>query len=175
MSTERKQVQGRRPQPARSSRRRTRTPLVLLLAALFIATPMAAWGTWSSQDTLQANASAGSVAPPTALQCERVSGGLLQSAAEISWDAPSSAPSGTNYEVLIDDGNEISSPPPVEPTSITLDRGLLSNVLIGLLELLLGGGEVEVTVVAVHPSGWKSEESLESVQVTGSLLGVHCA
>jgi hypothetical protein len=56
-----------------------------------------------------------------------------------------------------------------------LDRGLLSNLLVGLLELLLGGGVVTVTVETVHPSGWTSEDPVESVRVTGGLLGIYCA
>jgi len=173
MSTQHKQPQSRRPQPARTSRRRTRTPLVLLLAALLIATPMAAWGTWSSQDTLQANASAGSVAPPTTLQC-REEGGLLDLLARyvvLTWNEPVSGP--PDGYVLVAHAEEeayVLAEVDGSTRSFEVRTGLLTGVLEGLLTLLLGGVRPPITVHAVD-SGWESVSS-NSVEIRTTVLGL---
>lgn len=154
-------------------RRRERVGLVILLVALLAVGPTAAWGLWSDRATLETQVSAGVVEPPTGLACDRVSGGLLQTAARVSWEAADDV--SVTYRVLIDDGQEVTEVP-VMPgeTRIDLSRGLLGNLIGGLLDLLLGGGVVDVSVVAVHDSGWISPPT-SSVQVTGGLLGVYCA
>ncbi len=155
-------------------RARLRLGTVLALVAMLVAGPTVAWSLWSTETSVTTTATAGVVPAPSGLTCERVSGGLLQYAARISWQ--SNGPDGTAHRVLIDDGTTVSTVE-VAPgtTSVVLDRGLLENLLVGLLQLLLGGGRVTVTVQAVHPSGWTSADTGESVQVTGSLLGIYCA
>jgi len=155
-------------------RTRLRLGTVLALVALLVAGPTVAWSLWSAETSVTTTATAGVVTPPSGLTCERVDGGPLQSAARISWQ--SNGTGGTTHRVLIDDGTTVAITD-VGPgvTSLVLNRGLLSNLLIGLLELLLGGGVVTVTVETVHPSGWTSEDTDESVRVTGGLLGIYCA
>jgi hypothetical protein len=162
--------------PAVNSRGRARLRLgtVLALVALLVTGPTVAWSLWSAETSVTTTATTGTVTPPSGLRCERVGGGLLQTAARVSWQP--GGPSGTTHRVLIDDGHTVATTE-VGPgvTSLVLDRGLLSNLLVGLLELLLGGGVVTVTVETVHPSGWTSEDPVESVRVTGGLLGIYCA
>jgi len=156
--------------------RRGGTVLIALLLGVLIAGPTAAWGAWHSQATLPpATASTGVVGSPTGLECQNVPDGLLQNAAQISWQPPAGR-DATSYQVLIDDGEavtEISADP--GETSLTLSRGLLENLVGGLLDLLFGGNVVDVTVVAVHPSGWVSAEPAASVSATGDLFGIYCA
>lgn len=149
--------------------------LVIALAGLLVLTPSIAWGLWSSRAELDAvPVSAGTVAAPTDVSCSRVSGGLLQSAAEIRWSAPATQ-DDMSFHVLIDDGDTVYSLDVAQGEDrIVLDRGLLENLIVGLLELLLGGATATVTVAAVHDSGWTAESS-SSVTITGNLLGTYCA
>lgn len=75
--------------------------------------------------------------------------------------------------------HELAEPVPGTQTSLEVTRGLLGSIVGGLLNLLLGGGWADVTITAVHKSGWRSETSAplrierRSVLIIGT--GVGCA
>ncbi|MEE6283008.1 hypothetical protein [Georgenia sp. MJ170] len=144
---------------------------------LLVVGPSAAWGVWNDRAALgTTTASAGSVAAPVDLQCRNVSGGLLQTDARITWQSPPEH-AGAEYRVLIDNaaGDQLATmAAPAGSTEVRLSRGLLVNLLGGLLELLLGSDVLTVSVVSVHPSGWISAP-VTGVGVTTNLLGVYCA
>jgi len=159
---------------------------VLLLAALLIAMPMAAWGTWSSQDTLQANASAGEVPPPSEITCKDERGGLLGLASHvrITWTAPPASPELDEYliEAQTMSGEVIDTATvPASTREIGIGGGVLAELLGGLLDLLLGGEEqARLRVSAAHESGWQSPPT-EFVEIKSTRLlwllplGVECA
>jgi len=165
---------------SRPPRRQARAPLVILLVGLLLATPLAAAGTWTSQDTLATvSGSAGTVEAPPAVRCTTEGGVLgLAQYAVIAWDEPSSgAPDrysvraqgdGTQYDLAELDGSV---------REFEIRSGLLTGLLEALWGLIAGGGRPPVTVVAVHESGWVSAEA-EPVAIRLGLLGlggIRCA
>src|SRR5690625_4347508 len=144
MSPQRRQLPERREHSAWFGRRRARMPLVLLLVALLLATPMAAWATWSSQDTLHTQASAGIIPPPADIACEDRPGGLLGLASHvrITWTVEPGSPEPTAYliEAQTMAGDLIDTDTlPGSTRQIDIGGSVLTELLSELLNLLLGG------------------------------------
>jgi len=149
---------------------------VALAALLSTLLPAAAHSSWSySPPPLTASLRTAQIPTPASFSC-RPSGGLLGigSTADFSWAA---LPTGTawRYQVWIRDpgaGTDVPvSAAGQTGTSISIGTGLLTGLLGSILDLLLGGGQAYVRVVAVHPSGWTSAATPEIPIRRASLLG----
>ncbi|MEE6286088.1 hypothetical protein V2J52_00285 [Georgenia sp. MJ173] len=148
---------------------------------LLAAGPTVAWGLWSHSVELDATtASAGVVAAPATLQCSTEGGllGLVAQHVELSWPEPAGGePDG--YIVRAEADGELFEIARLSggTRSFELKAGLLTGVLQGLLDLIIGGARPALTVTAVHGSGWESAPTA-SVQIRLGLLGltgVRCA
>jgi hypothetical protein len=153
------------------------TPLALALAVLLaVAAPATAVGLWRVSTTPAALSLAGGTLTAPTLACTTAGLGLT---AQFSWNA---VPGAAVYVVS---GRDPATGATREilrttTTSTTLTANLLNGVLGTLLELLLGGGRVDVVVEAEHVSGWRSPasnvKSIERAGLVGGLLGgVRCA
>lgn len=154
--------------------RRGRTVLITLLLGVLIAGPTAAWGAWHSQATLApATASGGVVQPPTGLRCS-TEGGFLGRAEHVvlSWAEPTSG-APARYRILAHAEGETYTLGEIDGArhSFEVRVGLLTGLLEGLLNLIIRDARPPITVVAVHDSGWESEET-DSVAIRLGLLGL---
>lgn len=161
-----------RPRQARLRREVARLIVPTILAALVIAIPNSASAYWSVSSTEHAQLEAAVVPPPQNVTCTSIPGVILLAPgyALIEWD-PVTVPSGTvTYQVYVNDYPVLLTP--TSETSFEARRGLLTNIVTGLLELLLGGGQVPVTIEAVHSSGWVSQQTQADKQLASSVLGL---
>lgn len=154
---------------------RGRAVLITVLLVLLIAGPTAAWAGWHAQAALApATASAGVVGAPANLQCES-KGGLLGFAqyVELSWDEPArGAPDRYVIEAQAEGETYLLGEIDGEAErTFEIRAGLLTGLLTALLDLILAGEQPEITVVALHDSGWESAAT-DSVAIRLSLLGL---
>lgn len=134
---------------------------------------------WVAAERAASSLGAGIVPPAAGVQCTTVVSGPLQTrAARISWTPVPEFTYEVRMQELPDGSPQVVSTNATSP--VTLSQSLLSGVVSGLLQLLLGGGKAAVTVVAIHSSGWRSAPS-SPVNITGASLlvdgfgGIKCA
>lgn len=152
----------------------------MMLAGLLIVTPSAAAAFWSVSSTEEAQLEAAVVPAPQNVTCTSIAGIPILSPgyALIEWD-PVTVPSGTvTYQVYVNDQPVLF--PPTADTSFEAKMGLLTNLVAGLLNLLISGGQVPVSIEAIHSSGWVSETRTPADKqlarsVLGLLEGIKCA
>ncbi|ROR73358.1 hypothetical protein EDD31_1735 [Bogoriella caseilytica] len=164
-----------------------RLALIIVLVAVLIGAPTTSYGLWSHSASLPPrDTSTSTVATPSNATCttEAEPGEPLWRSARIRWQT-AGYPVGTTFQLRLSPSNG-SAPQTVSVGTVDnylITRGLLSGLVGGLLELLLGGGRIGVNVIAVHPSGWTSQLSSPTLQVRGQetsvlpviLGGVRCA
>jgi len=152
---------------------RVRVAAVLAVLLALVGVPAAAW--WTADGSLWTTVSAGTVPPPTATTCTTTGSVVLRSAT-VSWAAPTPAPA--RYRVTIAGGGQ-STTTETTATQLVVTESLLGGLLGSILDLLLGGTTLQVSVQSVHASGWTSAPS-NAVPVRGALLagtglaGVSC-
>lgn len=132
-------------------------------ALVVVGAPAVAW--WSASGSVTVAASAATVPPPTSLTCTTTGTTLLRSAT-VRWTAPSPAPA--RYRVTIGGGGESTSTE-TTATQLEITQSLLGGLLDSILELLLGGTTLQVSVQAVHASGWTSVPTT-TVPIRGALV-----
>lgn len=151
----------------------------MIAASLVLAlgTPALSWAWWSSTTVLQPSLSTGTITPPQNVKCQTVSPSRLAAFARVTWDAN---PNATSYLVTIRTANGATNATTTVTTpQIDIDSGLLGGLVGGLLQLLVGGASLQVTVQAVH--GWTSAATTtmtirSATVLDGYLLGgIRCA
>lgn len=182
----------RRPQnldaPRRPLRlRRARWIAMIIAAALLISMggTTAAWSLWSQQITLSAQVKAGTVAAPTSLTCTTQKQTILivsTNYAQVSWPAAEAA---TGYAVYLRNADSTVVRPlgttDAATRSFDIQLDLLTNVLDGILTLLLGGEHFYIYVETIRatawhsaqtpPTDWHSEPSPSTAIMSSTLLG----
>ena len=150
--------------------------VAVLALVLAVAVPSSSWAFWStSASPPAASVSAATIPAPIGFACAS-SGGILGlgSTANYSWTG---LPAGSSWRYVVHlrsaDG---SIDEPLESagqtgTSVSIGQGLLTGLLGGLLELLLGNQRIYVSVSAVHPSGWESPHTAEIPLRRATILG----
>ncbi|WP_265520544.1 hypothetical protein [Oerskovia flava] len=137
----------------RTRRRLLAWPLVLTLALVLTGgAGAAAW--WTASQTVQATATAAVIAPATNIRCT-TTGGTLTRTATVAWNAAAQVPA--SYRVTIRSGTTVTTTTvPGTQTQLVISQSLLGGLLGSILDLLLGGAVLNVSVQAVHSSGWVS-------------------
>jgi len=160
--------------------RRTRLAALVVAVVLIVAgAPAAAVAAWRATATAPAfSLSTGSLAAPTTTCTSKPAVLGLSSYAQISWPAVPRASSYTVVATNTANGASGVLASGVTGTSIDVTGTLLGTLLAAVLDALLGGGNVVVTVTAVD-QGWTSPPSnghgiVLSGIVSGLLGGVKC-
>ncbi|WP_430593111.1 hypothetical protein [Humidisolicoccus flavus] len=172
---------------ARASQRRWKLSLALMLSIVFIwLTPNVASSWWAnSVNSPSVTLTATRPAAPQSLTCTTVVAGALglSRAAQLNWAA---VPNATSYRIYVRN-TAVVGPSTVSalvttvnpatvgaapPTTVAIQAALLNGVLGSLVDLLLGGGVVYLTVEATFSNGWTSSMSAPvTVGRYGALVG----
>lgn len=169
--------------PQRVKRLRRAGIAAALAAVLAFGVPSSSWAYWSASATPpNPDVSAATVPVPGSFTCT-TAGGILGQTANFSWNALPALSGGEVWKYQVWVRAEESSATVVDPdgqvsTTIPINQGLLSGLVGGLLDLLLGGTPTYIHVIAVHPTGWTSDATAE-IRIAGGglagLIGVKCA
>lgn len=147
--------------------------------ALTISAPAVSWAWWSGSASLpEPSLATGVITTPQNVSCQTVSRAGLAALARVTWNA---VPDATSYLVTVRTANGATSAATTVTTpQIDIDQGLLGGLVGGLLQLLLGGTALQVTVQAQH--GWASDPTTTAITIRnataldGYLLGgIRCA
>lgn len=153
---------------------RLRVIAALAVALALVGAPAVAW--WTASGSLWTTVSAGTIPAPTGTTCT-TTGTNLSRSATVRWTAPTPAPA--RYRVTIAGGGQ-STTTETTATQIVITESLLGGLLQSILDLLLGGTTLQVSVQSVHSSGWVAVPG-NAVSVRGALVagtgltGVSCA